>query len=118
MPAEENDLGGAYTVPAGNLFPAGTARTKPEIYAMGFRNPFRVTLDKNDVAYVSDYSPDSQVPQQFRGPSGTGRFEIVRAPANYGWPLCYKTDLPVLPVGLQHLHAVAQRGGARAVRLR
>ena len=28
------------------------------------------------------------------GPSGTGRFEIVRAPANYGWPLCYKTDLP------------------------
>ena len=87
-------LGGAYTVPAGNLFPAGTARTRPEIYAMGFRNPFRITLDKDDVAYVSDYSPDSQVPQQFRGPSGTGRFEIVRAPANYGWPLCYKTDLP------------------------
>jgi PKD repeat protein/type 1 glutamine amidotransferase len=92
--AEENDLGGAYTVPAGNLFPADTARTKPEIYAMGFRNPFRVTLDEDDVAFVSDYSPDSQVPQQFRGPSGTGRFEIVRAPANYGWPLCYKTDLP------------------------
>ena len=93
-PAEENAVGGAYTVPAGNLFPAGTARTRAEIYAMGFRNPFRITLDKDDVAYVSDYSPDSQVPQQFRGPSGTGRFEIVRAPANYGWPLCYKTDLP------------------------
>ena len=29
---------------------------------MGFRNPFRVTLDENDVAYVSDYSPDSQTP--------------------------------------------------------
>ena len=61
---------------------------------MGFRNPFRITLDKNDVAYVTDYSPDSQVPQQFRGPPGTGRVEIVREPANYGWPLCYKTDLP------------------------
>jgi PKD repeat protein len=93
-PAEENTFGGAYTVPAGNLFPVGMARTRPEIYAMGFRNPFRLTLDKNDVAYVSDYSPDSNVPQIARGPAGTGRFEIVDKPANYGWPLCYKTDLP------------------------
>ena len=93
-PAEANAFGGAYTVPAGNLFPVGTARTRPEIYAMGFRNPFRITLDKNDVAYVSDYSPDSQARTNFRGPAGTGRFEIVRKPANYGWPLCYKTDLP------------------------
>ena len=27
---------------------------------MGFRNPFRVTLDENDVAYVTDYSPDAR----------------------------------------------------------
>ena len=92
-PAEENEFGGAYNVPAGNLFPVGTARTAPEVYAMGFRNPFRLTLDKFDVAYVSDYSPDSQFPVQFRGPAGTGRFEIVRKPANYGWPLCYRKDL-------------------------
>ena len=92
--AEANTLGGAYTVPAGNLYPAGAARTRPEIYAMGFRNPFRITLDKNDVAYVTDYSPDSQTPQIFRGPPGTGRVEVVRKPANYGWPLCIKPDLP------------------------
>jgi len=92
--AQENELGGAYTVPAGNLYPAGTARTAPEVYAMGFRNPFRITLDKNDVAYVTDYSPDSQTPQISRGPQGTGRVEVVRKPANYGWPLCMKTDLP------------------------
>ena len=42
----------------------------PEVYAMGFRNPFRIQVDENDVAYVSDYSPDSQMPQQFRGPAG------------------------------------------------
>ena len=93
-PAEENSFGGAYTVPAGNLFPVGMARTRPEIYAMGFRNPFRLTLDKDDVAYISDYSPDSQVPQNFRGPAGTGRFQVVDEPANYGWPLCYQPDLP------------------------
>jgi cytochrome c len=90
---EENKFGGAYTVPAGNLFPVGQEHTRPEIYAMGFRNPFRVQVDENDVAYVTDYSPDSQNPAVNRGPAGTGRVEIVRQPANYGWPVCYRTDL-------------------------
>ena len=35
---------------------------------MGFRNPFRIQVDENDVAYVSDYSPDAQTPQRSRGP--------------------------------------------------
>jgi PKD repeat protein/type 1 glutamine amidotransferase len=85
---------GSYTIPAGNLFPPGTAKTRPEIYAMGFRNPFRVNLDENDVAYVTDYSPDSQTPQVFRGPPGVGRMEIVRHAANYGWPMCASPTLP------------------------
>jgi PKD repeat protein len=94
------DLGsgtGAYTIPANNLFPVvgGQAqpKTRPEIYAMGFRNPFRLQVDENDVAYVSDYSPDSNVQQRNRGPAGTGRYEIVRKAANYGWPTCYSTKL-------------------------
>lgn len=103
--AEANKLdlgsGGAYTVPAGNLFPlvAGgpQAKTRAEVYAMGFRNPFRIQVDADDVAYVSDYSPDSQTPQQFHGTPGVGRFEIVRTPANYGWPYCFKPDLPEYP---------------------
>ena len=78
---------------------------------MGFRNPFRITLDKNDVAYVTDYSPDSQVPQMFRGPQGTGRVEVVRKPANYGWPLWREVRPAVLQVGLQHLHSASQRRG-------
>lgn len=85
---------GSYTIPSGNLFAPGTAGTRPEIYAMGFRNPFRLNLDPNDVAYVTDYSPDSRVPQVFRGPPGTGRMEIVRHPANYGWPMCVSPTLP------------------------
>jgi PKD repeat protein/type 1 glutamine amidotransferase len=85
---------GSYTVPSGNLFAPGQAKTRPEVYAMGFRNPFRIQVDSHDVAYVTDYSPDSQVPQQFRGPAGTGRVEVVRKPSNYGWPLCYSPDLP------------------------
>ena len=88
---------GAYTIPAGNLFPlvagAPQARTRPEIYAMGFRNPFRIQVDENDVAYVTDYSPDAQAPQRGRGPAGVGRVEIVRKPSNYGYPLCYSSKL-------------------------
>jgi len=85
---------GSYTVPSGNLFGPGTPLTRPEIYAMGFRNPFRITLDDNDDAFITDYSPDSRTPTVFRGPAGTGRVIVVRQPANYGWPLCYSPDLP------------------------
>ncbi|MDA0182479.1 ThuA domain-containing protein [Solirubrobacter phytolaccae] len=91
---EENQYGGAYTTPAGNLFAPGDALARPEIYAMGFRNPYRIQVDSKGVAYVTDYSPDSQLPEDFRGPAGTGRVEVVRKPSNYGWPLCYSPDLP------------------------
>src|SRR5882762_8134491 len=36
---------GTYTIPAGNLFPPGTAKTRPEIYTMGHRNPYRISVD-------------------------------------------------------------------------
>jgi PKD repeat protein/type 1 glutamine amidotransferase len=88
---------GSYTIPPGNLFTGqeeGGGKTRPEIYAMGFRNPFRITVDDDGVAYVTDYSPDSRTPQLYRGPAGTGRVMVVRKPANYGWPLCYSPDLP------------------------
>ncbi|GAA4467243.1 ThuA domain-containing protein [Phytohabitans houttuyneae] len=90
---------GSYTVPAGNLFPESADpgdKTRPEIYAMGFRNPFRITVDKNDVAFITDYSPDSSTPQVGRGPAGTGRMMVVDAPANYGWPLCVQPNLPYI----------------------
>ena len=86
---------GRYSVPAGNMFAPGTPNTRPEIYAMGFRNPFRIQVDEDGVAHVADYSPDSNAPTGLRAAAGTGRIEIVRKPSNYGWPMCYKTDLPM-----------------------
>ena len=98
--ANQADFGsgtGAYTIPSGNLFPlvagAPQAKTRAEVYAMGFRNPFRIQVDENNVAYVTDYSPDSRTPTRGRGPAGTGRVEIVRKPSNYGWPTCYSSKL-------------------------
>jgi cytochrome c len=87
--------GGGYTIPAGNLFPAGTARTRPEIYAMGFRNPFRIEIDHDsDALFVADYSPDARNPNPLRGPAGQGKWLILRGPANFGWPYCATAQLP------------------------
>ena len=64
---------GGYSVPAGTLFPPGMAGTRPEIYAMGFRNPFRIEINRtNDDLYVADYSPDNRNANPLRGPAGHG----------------------------------------------
>jgi len=85
---------GGYDIPRGNLFPRGTAKTKPEIYAMGFRNPFR--FDVNPVTghvYMADYSPDAPAADPNRGPAGHGRWMIIKRPGNYGWPYCVSPDI-------------------------
>jgi cytochrome c len=86
---------GGYSIPAGNLFPAGTAGTRPEIYAMGLRNPFRIEINRTgDELYVADYSPDNRNENPLRGPAGHGKWTIVREPGNYGWPYCATAELP------------------------
>jgi len=84
---------GTYTVPAGNLFAPGTAGTRPEIYAMGFRNPYRMTVDKpTGVVYLGDYGPDAGSSQADRGPAGQVEFTRITGPGNYGWPYCTGTN--------------------------
>jgi glucose/arabinose dehydrogenase len=87
--------GGGYAIPMGNLFAPGTPLAKPEIYAMGLRNPFRIELNRETGdLYVADYSPDAGVADPLRGPAGQGRWTIVREAANYGWPYCATAELP------------------------
>lgn len=81
---------GGYTVPEGNLFAAGTALTRPEIYAMGFRNPFRMSVDQESGEIVlADYGPDARTANPLRGPQGYVEWQVVREPGNYGWPYCH-----------------------------
>jgi cytochrome c len=88
---------GGYSIPAGNLFPQGTPNTRPEIYLMGLRNPFRIAVNReNGDLYVGDYSPDSQVADPLRGPAGTGKWFVARGPGNYGWPYCATDQLPYI----------------------
>ncbi|MFI5490184.1 PQQ-dependent sugar dehydrogenase [Micromonospora echinaurantiaca] len=87
--------GGGYRVPPGNLFRPGTPKTRPEIYAMGLRNPFRFAVDRRtDDVYLADYSPDAGSANPDRGPAGHGRWMLVDKPANYGWPYCVTPTMP------------------------
>jgi glucose/arabinose dehydrogenase len=84
---------GTYSIPAGNLFAAGTPNTRPEIYAMGFRNPFRMSVDKaTGVVYLGDYGPDAGTTSATRGPSGQVEFNRITSAGNYGWPYCTGTN--------------------------
>lgn len=68
-----------YAVPSSNPFASNTDGSRPEIWAYGVRNPFRVSFDTDGSLWVADV--------------GQGRFEeITRIPpgldgANLGWNL-------------------------------
>ena len=84
---------GTYKIPDGNLFPPGTDKTRPEIYAMGLRNPFRMSVDKTTgVVYLGDYGPDSGGSDPNRGPAGQVEFNRITAAGNFGWPYCTGTN--------------------------
>ncbi|MDA0142322.1 PQQ-dependent sugar dehydrogenase [Solirubrobacter sp. CPCC 204708] len=86
---------GSYIPSPGNLFRPGTPQTRPEIFAMGMRNPFRFAVNrKTGDVYVGDYSPDANVPLVGRGPAGHGRWMLIRQPGNYGWPFCVTPNDP------------------------
>ncbi|MGH2945488.1 MAG: ThuA domain-containing protein, partial [Solirubrobacteraceae bacterium] len=90
---------GGYTVPEGNLFPESEDvedKTRPEIYAMGFRNPFRFSVDPNTGWIgLADYAPDSGIDApDTRGPAGIVEWNLIKEPGNYGWPLCIGPNEP------------------------
>ena len=78
---------GSYTIPEGNLFPKGTPKTRPEIYTMGHRNPYRISVDKHTgYVYWGEVGPDASVDSAQRGPMGYDEVNQARKPGNYGWP--------------------------------
>lgn len=77
---------GGYTIPAGNLFAPGTPRTRPEIYAMGVRNPWRIFVDsRTGWIYWSEVGPDA-LEDNANTARGYDEFNQAKAPGNYGWP--------------------------------
>ncbi|MEO8577891.1 MAG: PQQ-dependent sugar dehydrogenase, partial [Gemmatimonadales bacterium] len=78
---------GTYTIPAGNLFSPGTPKTRAEIYTMGHRNPYRMSVDAHTgFVYWGEVGPDANVDSAGRGPRGYDEVNQARQAGFYGWP--------------------------------
>src|SRR4051794_29812233 len=91
-------VGTTYTIPNGNLFPESEDadnKTRPEIFGMGFRNPFRFTVDQTTGWVLSaDYGPDAGTTNATRGPQGSVEYNVLTKSGNYGWPYCIRDNVP------------------------
>jgi glucose/arabinose dehydrogenase len=87
---------GSYSIPEGNLFPTGTAKTRAEIYVMGDRNPYRISVDKkNGFLYWGEVGPDAANDSlATRGPRGYDEINQARKAGNFGWPYFVGNNYP------------------------
>ena len=77
---------GSYSIPKGNLFPEGTAKTRAEIYTMGHRNPWRISIDnETNYIYWGEVGPDASK-DSIIGPRGYDEFNQAKEPGFFGWP--------------------------------
>jgi cytochrome c len=85
---------GSYTIPQGNLFPKGMEKTRPEIYTMGHRNPWRPSIDtKTGFLYWGEVGPDASADTDL-GPRGYDEFNQAKKAGNFGWPYFQGDNLP------------------------
>jgi cytochrome c len=77
---------GTYTCPPDNLF-SQDKKGRPEIYVMGCRNPFRISIDqRRNLLYWGDIGPDAGKTDTLHGPMGHDEINQARQAGNYGWP--------------------------------
>jgi glucose/arabinose dehydrogenase len=72
------DTGQNYLIPADNPFVSGQGR--PEIFAYGFRNPYRFSFDVSEAEKPRLFVADV-------GQAGMEEVSLVEAGGNYGWPV-------------------------------
>ena len=89
---------GTYICPAGNLFTnqdvhvtspelTGPGIDRPEIYIMGCRNPYRISVDtRRKLLFWGEVGPDAGEPDTARGPAGHDEVNRARAAGFFGWP--------------------------------
>jgi len=86
---------GTYTIPAGNLFPKGEEKTRPEIYVMGCRNPYRISVDqKTGYLYWGEVGPDAGNNDSIRGPRGYDEVNQAQKAGFFGWPYFVGNNYP------------------------
>lgn len=87
---------GTYSIPEGNLFSPEEPKTRPEIYVMGNRNPYRISVDKKtNFLYWGEVGPDANVDSlNSRGPRGYDEINQARKAGFFGWPFFVGDNYP------------------------
>lgn len=89
---------GTYEIPEGNLFPADGSVGRPEIYCMGCRNPWRMTVDsETGIVYWGEVGPDAGGDGP-RGPRGYDEINQAKKAGNFGWPYFIANNQPYADV--------------------
>jgi cytochrome c len=87
---------GSYGIPAGNLF-TDAAQGRPEVFAFGVRNPFRVTCDaKTGFVIWGDVGGNVRTELDL-GPEGFDELNVTREPGFFGWPFVAGPNMPWRP---------------------
>jgi cytochrome c len=88
------EANGTYTIPEGNLFKKGMPDTRAEIYVMGCRNPYRISVDKEtSIVYWGEVGPDAGTDGK-QGPRGYDEINQARKAGNFGWPFFVGDNKP------------------------
>jgi cytochrome c len=75
-----------YSIPEGNLFPEDDPLSRPEIYVMGTRNSYRISVDqKTGWVYWGDVGPDARTDGEL-GTKGYDEVKQAKKAGFYGWP--------------------------------
>jgi cytochrome c len=86
-----------YDIPEGNLFPAGNPKARPEIYVMGTRNPYRISVDqRTGFLYWGDVGPDASNDSPTRGSRGYDEVNQARQAGYFGYPLFIGDNRPYI----------------------
>lgn len=75
----------------------GDKNYDPYVYAMGFRNPYRIAVDPaTGYTFVGNVGPDAAADDPRRGPRGYDEIETVPpgGGTNHGWPRCIANNKP------------------------
>jgi cytochrome c len=80
------------------LFPRDGSKGRPEIYVMGCRNPWRMTVDsKTGFVYWGEVGPDAGG-EGPRGARGYDEINQARRAGNFGWPYFIANNQPYADV--------------------
>ena len=84
---------GTYAIPDGNLF-ADPKEGRPEIFVMGNRNPYRISVDQHTGwLYWGEVGPDARTDSEF-GSKGYDEINQAKRAGNFGWPMFIGDNRP------------------------